>query len=84
MYWTADNKVHSWDGAIWSLDSSIPSISTNIDDKESKEGKETNNIVQIGPGQFEVYIVNIVLREELDNKARGNDDWTMTSSWIDA
>ena len=62
------------------MDSSIPSISTNNDDREDKE---TNDIVQIGPGKFEVYIVYIDLREELGNKASGNNDWTMTSSGLE-
>ena len=47
---------------------------------DDKEEEKTNNIIQIGPGQFEVYIDP---REELDNKASGSDDWTTTSSWLD-
>lgn len=70
-YWTADNNVHSWDGARWSLDSSIPSMSTNDDDKEEEE---TNDIVHIEPGQFEVYIDP---RKELDKKQVA----IMTAPW---
>ena len=55
---------------------SIPS--TKDDDKDREE---TSDIIQIGPRQFEVYIDP---REELDDKASGIDDWTMTSSWLDA
>ena len=67
IYWTAKDEGHSWDGGKWYLDLSISSTSLNHDDLEDKmkgtyklpgdlEENETYVIVNIEPGQFEVYI----------------------------
>ena len=80
-YWSAKDTAHSWDGGKWSLDSSISSTSLNYDDDPTDD---TTGIVETELRQFEIYIDR---RRKFDEYTRREmeeqDDWTMTSAWLD-